>query len=214
MAGASLTIGGSLDAGTVSRPRRGRRRERPSLRRRNVPARQRDHHARAGEAGRSETISGVIADQTGSGGTGANAGAGGLILDGAGTLDLDAANTFTGGATIDQGVLELAKARRRERRNRLRLDQRRGRIRRRRDLANTIIGFGGSDEIDFAKVEYAAGDHAVDNAGKVAIETSAGTTIGTFDVSGTYTSANFDVSKDPSGDVLVTYAATATPAAQ
>ena len=58
-------------------------------------------------AGTVETISGVIADQTGSGGTGTNAGAGGLILDGAGTLDLTAANTFTFGVTIDAGTLEL-----------------------------------------------------------------------------------------------------------
>jgi autotransporter-associated beta strand protein len=57
-----------------------------------------------------ETISGVIADQTSSGGTGANAGVGGLILDGLGTLDLAAANTFTGGVTIDAGTLELAKS--------------------------------------------------------------------------------------------------------
>jgi len=55
-----------------------------------------------------ETISGVIADQTGSGGAGANAGAGKLALDGLGTLDLAAANTFTGGVTIDEGTLELS----------------------------------------------------------------------------------------------------------
>jgi hypothetical protein len=59
-------------------------------------------------SGTVETISGVIADQTGSGGTGANAGAGGLILNGAGTLDLATVNTFTGGVTIDKGALELA----------------------------------------------------------------------------------------------------------
>ncbi len=60
--------------------------------------------------GTTEQIFDVIADQTGSGGTGANAGAGGLTLDGAGTLDLIAASTFTGGTTIDKGVLELANA--------------------------------------------------------------------------------------------------------
>ncbi len=73
---------------------------------------------------------------------------------------------------------------------------------------------GGADAIDFAKVKYAAGDHAVDNAGKVSIETSAGSTVATFNVSGTYTSADFNVGKDASGDVLVTYAATAANAAE
>ena len=55
-----------------------------------------------------EVISGVIADETGSGGTGANAGVGTLVLNGLGTLDLAAANTFTGGVTIDQEMLELS----------------------------------------------------------------------------------------------------------
>jgi autotransporter-associated beta strand protein len=50
-----------------------------------------------------ERISGVNADQSGSGGTSA----GNLTLNGAGTLDLTAANTCTGATTIDQGVLEL-----------------------------------------------------------------------------------------------------------
>jgi len=53
-------------------------------------------------AGATETISDVIADQGG--------GEGALTLDGAGTLDLDAQNTFTGGVTVDSGTLELAAA--------------------------------------------------------------------------------------------------------
>ena len=39
-----------------------------------------------------------------------------------------------------------------------------------------------------------------------------GSTVATFKVSGTYTSANFNVGKDTSGDVLVTYAAAANAA--
>ena len=35
-------------------------------------------------------------------------GAGSLVLNGAGTLDLSAANTFTGGVTIQKGTLELS----------------------------------------------------------------------------------------------------------
>ncbi|MGO9356779.1 MAG: autotransporter-associated beta strand repeat-containing protein, partial [Xanthobacteraceae bacterium] len=54
------------------------------------------------------TIDDVIADQSGSDGTGSNAGTGGLIVDGAGTVVLDANNTFTGGITLAQGTLVLA----------------------------------------------------------------------------------------------------------
>ena len=46
--------------------------------------------------GTTEQVFDAIADQTESGGAGANAGAGSLTLDGAGTLDLIAANTYTG----------------------------------------------------------------------------------------------------------------------
>jgi hypothetical protein len=50
------------------------------------------------------TVTGVIADQTGSGGTGANAGAGTVLVNGATTLS--AANTYTGGTQIE-GALTL-----------------------------------------------------------------------------------------------------------
>ena len=52
-------------------------------------------------------ISDVIADQTGSGGSGANAGGGSLTLDGPGVLTLNAQNNFSGGVTLDQGTLEI-----------------------------------------------------------------------------------------------------------
>ncbi len=50
------------------------------------------------------TIANEIADQRGVGGT---AGAGDLVIQGSGTVDLSAANTFVGGITIDSGTLEL-----------------------------------------------------------------------------------------------------------
>ena len=56
------------------------------------------------------TINDVIADQSGSGGAGSNAGAGSVVVNGAGTVVLDATNTFTGGITLEQGTLELAAA--------------------------------------------------------------------------------------------------------
>jgi autotransporter-associated beta strand protein len=64
---------------------------------------------RAPAAGRTAALGRVVADQTGSGGTGANTGAASLTLDGAGELYLDAENTFTGSVRIDQGTLELAR---------------------------------------------------------------------------------------------------------
>jgi len=172
--------------------------------------------ALAPAAGTVETISGIVADQTGSGGTGANGGAGRLVLDGPGTLDLTAPNTFTGGIGIREGSLELANAKAAGS-GKIHFASTSGELeyaaRVSVNIANTITGFGGADEIDFAKVKYAAGDHAVDNAGKVSIETSEGSTVATFNVSGTYASADFNVGKDASGDVLVTYAATAANAA-
>ena len=59
-------------------------------------------------AGQTLTIAGVIADITGSHDASGATGAGALIVAGAGTLVLSAANTFTGGLTIDSGAVELA----------------------------------------------------------------------------------------------------------
>ena len=57
-------------------------------------------------------IYGAIADQSGSGGTGANAGAGSLVIaaapGGNGYVDLEHLNTFTGGITIQGGTLDLS----------------------------------------------------------------------------------------------------------
>ncbi len=54
------------------------------------------------------TISDGIADMTGSHDASGQTGAGHLVLDGQGTLTLSAANTFTGGVTIENGTLDLA----------------------------------------------------------------------------------------------------------
>ena len=61
-------------------------------------------------SGVTQTISNVIADQTGSGGTGGNAGSYSLAKSGAGTLVLSAANTFTGGTTVTGGLVNFAAA--------------------------------------------------------------------------------------------------------
>ncbi|PAY05570.1 autotransporter [Bradyrhizobium sp. UFLA03-84] len=58
-------------------------------------------------AGQNQTASDVIADQTGSGGTGATAGSWGLAKTGAGTLTLTAANTYSGGTTVSGGLINF-----------------------------------------------------------------------------------------------------------
>ena len=55
-----------------------------------------------------QTISSAIADQTGSGGTGANAGSWTLAKSGPGMLVLSAANTYSGGTTINGGTLSIS----------------------------------------------------------------------------------------------------------
>ena len=59
-------------------------------------------------ANKTLTISDVITDQTANGGTGPNAGAGSLAVNGVGTVKLNAINTYTGGTTIEAGTLELS----------------------------------------------------------------------------------------------------------
>ncbi len=52
-----------------------------------------------------------------------------------------------------------------------------------------------------------------DKSGVVAIHNSVGATIGSFDVAGTYTAANFKLGNDGSSHLLVSYVATPAPAA-
>ncbi len=58
-------------------------------------------------AGNMQTIADTIADQTGSGGSGANAGSWGINVNGAGTLVLSGANTYTGATTVMAGTLAV-----------------------------------------------------------------------------------------------------------
>ena len=57
----------------------------------------------AATAGQTLEVAGTIADQTGSLPTASSQGAGGLVIAGGGTVRLDAANTYTGGTTIEGG---------------------------------------------------------------------------------------------------------------
>ena len=58
-------------------------------------------------SGQTQTVSDVIGDQTGNGGAGSNAGSWGLTLNGAGTLVLSGANTFSGAVTVSNGLLAV-----------------------------------------------------------------------------------------------------------
>jgi hypothetical protein len=59
-------------------------------------------------AGQTQNFADVIADQTGSGGTGASAGSSSLVKSGAGTLVLASANTYSGGTQVNGGTLQIA----------------------------------------------------------------------------------------------------------
>ncbi|WP_175561896.1 autotransporter domain-containing protein [Kaistia soli] len=56
--------------------------------------------------GQTYNIADAIADQTGSGGTGAAAGSWALVKDAPGTLILTGANTYSGGTTVNNGTLQ------------------------------------------------------------------------------------------------------------
>ncbi len=61
-------------------------------------------------AGITQTVSNAIVDQTGSGGTGGNAGSYSLVKSSAGTLVLSAANSYSGGTTVTGGLINFAAA--------------------------------------------------------------------------------------------------------
>ena len=136
-------------------------------------------------------------------------GSGSLTQLGAGAVDLTAANTYTGGTTITQGVLELGNATAAGSGD-IGFASTSGEVEYAAGatLSNTFAGFGGADAIDFSEVNHAAGDHAFDNAGTVTIQTSAGATVATFKVGGSYQSGNFAVGADASGHVLLTFVPT------
>src|SRR5262249_13818562 len=107
-------------------------------------------------SGQTLTVNAPIADQNGSGGTGADAGAGTLVASGGGTIKLEVASTYSGGTFLQQGVtLDLGAS---------------GgagtgtvefaglatlRIESGVSVANTITGLGGGDVLDLAGVTNA-----------------------------------------------------------
>ncbi|WP_192871723.1 beta strand repeat-containing protein, partial [Variovorax sp. JS1663] len=59
-------------------------------------------------SGFTQTVANVIADQTGSGGTGGDAGSIGITKNGAGTLILSGVNTYSGGTIVKGGTLSIS----------------------------------------------------------------------------------------------------------
>jgi hypothetical protein len=74
-------------------------------------------------------------------------------------------------------------------------------------LGATISGFETGDAVDFEAVNFASGDAVVYSSGEVFIENAAHVAIASLDVNGTFTAANFALSNDGSGHLLVSYAA-------
>jgi large repetitive protein len=156
--------------------------------------------------GVTQTIRDVIADQKGSEYVDpAQPGAGSLVLDGPGVLLLAAANTFTGGVRIEQGVLELGGAGSAgsgaitftDGVEHLKLDftPTNGFA-----FANTLTGVGAGDTIDLEGLAWSAGATAT-SAGATLNVVSAGVTE-QFTVSAGY--VWFDATTDGAGGVLLT----------
>jgi hypothetical protein len=70
----------------------------------------------------------------------------------------------------------------------------------------TISGFKSGDAVDVEAVRFLSTDKVAYASGVVSVENSKGATVASFDVSGTYTAANFHVGADPFGHLLVSYA--------
>ena len=115
-------------------------------------------------AGQTTVVSDVIADQSGSGGTGSNAGSGKLSIVGPGSVILAAANTYSGGTMLSGGTLELAAsgaagsgsiAFTGDAAATLRLDN--AALPNGGTFANPIAGFAGAHLLDLAGLPYGPG---------------------------------------------------------
>lgn len=95
-------------------------------------------------AGQTQTFADVMADQTGSGGTGADAGAWAIVKSGAGTTVLSANNTYRGGTTVSAGTLQIG--------NGGTTGSIAGNV-----VNNAVLAFNRSDDISFAGVISGSG---------------------------------------------------------
>jgi hypothetical protein len=158
-------------------------------------------------AGQTLTIAGVIADQSGSGGTGANAGAGKLVMSGAGTLVLEAANTFTGGIVLNSGTVDFTSSASfgggtiafSTQTGQLRIDGTAA-------PASIISNFVSGDTIDLHGIAYDAGDtlHYTTATGELDIINS-GVTVASlfFGAGNTVVSDPFHINQETDGTGIV-----------
>jgi autotransporter-associated beta strand protein len=157
-------------------------------------------------AGKVLAISDVIADQSGSGGTGGNAGTASIVMDGPGWVVLGAVNTFTGGITIESGTLELAVAG----------AAGSGAITFENDPSlvidgktmptNDIDGFAPGDTITLGSIGYDADGHAdMDYTTNVLTITEDGATYTlNFDPTAHFAGHYFHLAEDVTGGTLIT----------
>jgi hypothetical protein len=164
----------------------------------------------APEAGQATAISGVIADETGSADASGQSGTGSLVLTGLGSVTLSAINTFTGGVTIDGGVLDLAGA----------ASGGSGAITFApgaaavahlvieaaatpigTPFANTLVNFGTDCSLDLKGLAFSAGETAAVAGGVLTV--TSGAKAAQFNVKKT-SFTTFDVFNDGSGGTLVT----------
>ncbi len=78
--------------------------------------------------------------------------------------------------------------------------------------SGTVTGFGASnalDEIDLSNVSYTSNDTVIWTSGTLTV--SNGTTTENFSLSGSYSTSNFALEKDSSGDSLIAYVGTTVP---
>ena len=182
-------------------------------------------------AGQTLTVSGVVTDQdgsyqiansttalpTGSSADGTpNAGVGGLLIGGAGTVILSAANSYTGGTTLQAGVLEVASggsvgsgvltfAGGSE----LKLD---GTVSGAATFANTISGFASGDTVDLIGLAFTPGAHVLVSGTTVSVVSGVNAEMLTF--SGIPSGGLIALNDGVGGTEVVAAPATVTSVAQ
>jgi hypothetical protein len=112
------------------------------------------------DAGQTETIAATIINP----GSGTSGAGGAVVIDGPGTVDLTAMNSYTGGTSIDQGVLEIGAAGSAGSGNitfggtgTLQIDAKPANT---TTFANTLSGFGPGNIIDLRGLAYVSGASA------------------------------------------------------
>ncbi len=153
-------------------------------------------------AGTIVTVSDVIADEFGASGSGSKSA---LVLNGAGTLELDAVNQFAGGVTLNSGTLHLGTSGSAgtgtitfaAMGTALQIDATpvNNSI-----YADALAGFDGGDQLDLRGLGFAAGATAV--ATGTNLKVTSGSLVENFTLSAS-TTATFAVSSDTHGGSVI-----------